>query len=103
MLRLLLLGEAGKTEIMYTISMSYHQLRSYLDWLLKLGLMERVAEESGAARYRITHKGLSLLTKIENVEEMLKLDEVPEILHAPELTRDIGSKPYIRSRRFRKV
>ena len=35
-LRLLRLGEAGKTEIMYTVNMSYDQRQKYLRKLLKL-------------------------------------------------------------------
>ena len=87
---------------MYTISMSYYQLQKYVDWLLELGLMDRETEESGSVSYRITRKGLNLLTKIENVEEILKQDEALEILHAPELAKAAGNKPNSRTLKFRK-
>ena len=39
---MLRLGEAGKTEIMYSANMSYFQLQKYLKFLLDLKLIDRV-------------------------------------------------------------
>ena len=39
---ILRLGEAGKTEIMYSANMSYFQLRKYLDFLTLGGFIDIV-------------------------------------------------------------
>ena len=41
---MLRLGEAGKTEIMYSANMSYFQLQKYLKFLLELKLIEEILE-----------------------------------------------------------
>jgi len=38
---ILRLGEAGKTEIIYSVSMSYSQLQKYLNLLLELKLVDK--------------------------------------------------------------
>ncbi len=70
-LRLLRLGAIGKTEITCTVRVSRDQTSNYLHWLLETGLLEEVEKEIGIPCYRITKKGLNLLSKIENVQEML--------------------------------
>ena len=86
-LRLLRLGEAGKTEIMYTVKMSYSQRQKYLRNLLELGLLDEVRQDTRSVIYRITRKGLNLLTTIENMQEMLRLEELPVILHLPKIAK----------------
>jgi predicted transcriptional regulator len=86
-LRLLRLGKASKTEIMYTIKMSYRQRQKYLRNLLELGLLDEVRQDTPAVIYRITRKGLNLLTAIENMQEMLHLEELPTILYSPEVIK----------------
>jgi len=39
---MLRLGEAGKTEIMYSVNMSYFQLQKYLNFMLELRLIDKV-------------------------------------------------------------
>jgi predicted transcriptional regulator len=39
---MLRLGEAGKTEIMYSANMSYFQLQKYLAFLMQRGFIEKV-------------------------------------------------------------
>ena len=39
---MLRLGEAGKTEIMYSANMSYFQLQKYLNFLLQQNLIDKV-------------------------------------------------------------
>jgi predicted transcriptional regulator len=95
-LRLLRLGEAGKTEVMYTVNMSYYQTRKYLSWLLELGLVDKVAGEHRFASYRATSKGLQLLTQIEHMQEMLQVREAPEVLYALEQTEAAREQPYRR-------
>lgn len=84
-LRLLRLGEAGKTEVMYTVKLSYYQIQHYLNWLLELELVDKLATEGQMVNYGITRKGLQLLSNIENVQEMLHTEEASVVLHAPEL------------------
>lgn len=72
---MLRLGEAGKTEIMYSANMSYFQLQKYLNFLLQLGLIDKVTVGNPAVTYRVTRKGLRLLRNIDSILEMLKLRE----------------------------
>jgi predicted transcriptional regulator len=73
---ILRLGQAGKTEIMYSANMSYFQLQKYLNYLLKLGLIDKVTVGNPSITYRVTEKGLALLKSIESVLEVLELTEV---------------------------
>jgi len=70
---MLRLGEAGKTEIMYSANMSYHQLQKYLTFMLQLGLITKVTVGNPVVTYRVTRKGLRLLHSIEGVLEILEL------------------------------
>ncbi len=70
---MLRLGEAGKTEIMYSANMSYAQLQKYLKFLLELNLIDRVTVGNPIVTYRITKKGLRLLRSIDNILEILEL------------------------------
>lgn len=72
---MLRLGEAGKTEIMYSANMSYFQLQKYLDFLLQLKLVDRVTVGNPVVTYRVTRKGLRLLRNIDSILEMLALRE----------------------------
>ena len=80
-LRFLRLGETGSTEIMYTAKLSRDQTSKYLNWLLETDLLEDVEKEIGVPCYRITKKGLTLLSKIENMQEMLPPEDGLNILH----------------------
>ena len=71
---MLRLGEAGKTEIMYSANMSYHQLQKYLKFMLQLGLITKVTVGNPVVTYRVTRKGLRLLRSIEGVLEVLELN-----------------------------
>lgn len=72
---MLRLGEAGKTEIMYSANMSYAQLQKYLTFLLQLGLIDKVTVGNPVITYRVTRKGLRLLKSIDAVLEILELRE----------------------------
>lgn len=69
---ILRLGEAGKTEIMYSVSMSYSQLQKYLNLLLELKLVDKTTSVNESVTYRVTPKGLSLLKNIDSMLEMLE-------------------------------
>ena len=70
---ILRLGEAGKTEIMYSANMSFFQLQKYLKFLLELRLIDRVTVGNPTVTYRVTRKGLRLLRSIDAVLETLEL------------------------------
>jgi len=72
---ILRLGEAGKTEIMYSANMSFFQLQKYLNFLLELRLIDKVTVGNPTVTYRVTRKGLRLLKGIDVVLEMLELRE----------------------------
>ena len=72
---MLRLGEAGKTEIMYSANMSFFQLQKYLSFLLQLGLINKVTVGNPIVTYRVTNKGLRLLRNIDSILEMLELRE----------------------------
>ncbi len=72
---MLRLGEAGKTEIMYSANMSYFQLQKYLKFLLQLELIDKVMVGNPIVTYRITEKGSRLLTSIYSILEILELNE----------------------------
>ncbi|MDD4985895.1 MAG: winged helix-turn-helix domain-containing protein [Dehalococcoidales bacterium] len=75
---MLRLGEAGKTEIMYSANMSYFQLQKYLKFLLELKLIDRVMIGNPVVTYRVTRKGLKLLRHIDNILEILEFKEKDE-------------------------
>ena len=72
---MLRLGEAGKTEIMYSANMSYKQIQKYLQFLLELRLIDKVTVGNPIVTYRVTKKGLRLLRNIDTILEMLELKE----------------------------
>ena len=72
---MLRLGEAGKTEIMYSANMSYFQLQKYLNFLLQLKLIDKITVGNPVVTYRVTRKGLSLLESIDSILEILELRE----------------------------
>jgi predicted transcriptional regulator len=72
---MLRLGEAGKTEIMYSANMSYSQLQKYLKFLLELELIDKVTIGNPVVTYRVTKKGLRLLRSIDSILEVLELKD----------------------------
>ncbi len=72
---MLRLGEAGKTEIMYSVNMSYFQLQKYLNFMLELRLIDKVTVGNPMVTYRVTRKGLRLLKSIDGILEILESRE----------------------------
>ena len=72
---ILRLGEAGKTEIMYSANMSFRQLQKYLSFLLELELITKVEVGNPIVTYRVTKKGLRLLRNIDSILEVLEFKE----------------------------
>jgi len=52
--------------------MSYFQLQKYLNYLMKLELIDKVMVGNPSITYRVTEKGLDLLKSIEGVLEVLQ-------------------------------
>ena len=75
---MLRLGEAGKTEIMYSVNMSYFQLQKYLNFLLERELIDKVTLGNPSVTYRVTQKGLGLLRSIDGILETLELKEAKD-------------------------
>ncbi len=76
---MLRLGEAGKTEIMYSANMSYFQLQKYLNFLLERGLIGKVTLGNPSVTYRVTKKGLKILRSIDAILEALELREPDDL------------------------
>jgi len=76
---MLRLGEAGKTEIMYSANMSYFQLQKYLNFLLERGLIDKVKLGNPSVTYRVTKKGLRILRSIDALLETLDLREPDDL------------------------
>jgi len=72
---MLRLGEAGKTEIMYSANMSYFQLKKYLNFLLERKLIDKVTLGNPSVTYRVTRKGLKILRNIDAILEALEFKE----------------------------
>ena len=74
---MLLVGEtgAGKTEIMYSANMSYHQIQKYMSFLIAHGFIDKVEIDNPVVTYGMTNKGYSLLKSIETVLEVLESEE----------------------------
>ena len=68
---ILRLGEAGKTEIMYSANVSYIQVQKYLRYLTEGGFLERVVVPNPGIKYCVTRKGERLLNSIDVVLDML--------------------------------
>ena len=69
---ILRLGEASKTEIMFSANMSYLQLQKYLRYLTEGGFLKRVAVPNPGTKYCVTRKGKRLLRSIDVVLDILE-------------------------------
>jgi predicted transcriptional regulator len=76
---MLRLGEAGKTEIMYSANMSYFQLQKYLNFMLERKLIDKVTLGNPSITYRVTKKGLRILGSIDAILEALELKEPDDL------------------------
>jgi predicted transcriptional regulator len=72
---MLRLGEAGKTEIMYSVNMSYFQLQKYLNFMVERELIDKVKLGNPSVTYRVTKKGLGLLRHIDEILDTLNLKD----------------------------
>ena len=72
---ILRLGQAGKTEIMYSANMSYTQIQKYLGFLISHGFIDKVEVGNPVVKYTVTDQGRSLLRSIDTVLEVLDLED----------------------------
>ena len=63
---------AGKTEIMYSANMSYHQIQKYLDYLVNQGFIDKLKMDNTLVAYQVTDSGLKLLKVIDTLMGMLE-------------------------------
>lgn len=61
----------GKTEIMYSVNMSYSQIQKYLGFLMSHGFITKVKVGNPAVTYQVTDLGLKLRKSIDSVMEIL--------------------------------
>ena len=66
---------AGKTQIMYSANMSYHQIQKYLGYLVTNGYVDKMKMGNPSVTYQVTDSGIKLLQLVSKLKEMLKLDE----------------------------
>lgn len=76
MLKISRSGEPSKTEIMSTVNMSYIQIQKYLTWLTQLGMIDMISSGNNIISYKISPKGLRLLSTLEDLQEMLRRKEL---------------------------
>jgi predicted transcriptional regulator len=70
---------AGKTEIMYSVNMSYSQIQKYLGFLIGHGFVDRLQVGNPMVTYRVTEKGLGLLRSIDTVLEVLEFRDAADL------------------------
>ncbi|WP_448578282.1 winged helix-turn-helix domain-containing protein [Thermosphaera sp.] len=62
--------KALKTHILYASNLNSSNLNKYLDWMVKLGLVEKYENNRNIA-YTITPKGIEILDKLKNLNGVL--------------------------------
>jgi predicted transcriptional regulator len=63
--------ETTKSELMDSIKMSHQQTQKYLDWLVERQLINIVPSTNRRCRYRSTLKGQTLISILDEVQQML--------------------------------
>ncbi len=63
-----------KTQIMYRANLSFTQLNDYLQFMVKINLLEKVPV-GGKDTYRSTNKGLDFMQRYNEITELIKSDE----------------------------
>ena len=71
---ILRLGMAGKTEIMYSVNLTYAQLINYLELLNDKGLVELYPDINRVPQYAPTPKGKMLLSEIDTILDRLQIE-----------------------------
>jgi predicted transcriptional regulator len=69
---------AGKTEIMYSVNMSYTQIQKYLGFLIGHGFIDKLHVGNPSVTYQVTGTGMSLLRSIDAVLEVLEFKDTDD-------------------------
>jgi predicted transcriptional regulator len=77
-------GGASKIKIMYGALLSYKQMKEYVNFLTKMGLLVIDINDGEAPVFKTTEKGLRFLETYNRLDEMIKAKEEEEQL-APTL------------------
>lgn len=62
-----------KTQVMYRANLSFTQLNNYLNFMLKINLLEKVKQNEKEI-YRATEKGTRFLQRYREITELLKTE-----------------------------
>jgi predicted transcriptional regulator len=62
-----------KTQIMYRASLSFQQLNDYLEFMLRIGLLQKISTD-GKDTYEVTNKGLDFLQRYNEVQGIFEAD-----------------------------
>jgi predicted transcriptional regulator len=65
---------ALKTQIMYRANLSFTQLHAYLNFLLKIKLLDKTLENN-RTRYRTTKKGANFIQQYREITELFKMSK----------------------------
>jgi predicted transcriptional regulator len=63
-----------KTQIMYRANLSFTQLNEYLNFMLRISLLEKILENDKDT-YRATEKGVDFIQRYREITELLKTEE----------------------------
>jgi predicted transcriptional regulator len=63
-----------KTQVMYRANLSFTQLNEYLNFMLKINLLEKT-QTNDREVYTATYKGLDFLQRYREITELLKKDD----------------------------
>ena len=63
-----------KTQIMYRANLSFTQLNDYLNFMLRISLLEKILENDRET-YRATDKGVDFMQRYREITELLKTEE----------------------------
>jgi predicted transcriptional regulator len=67
-------GGTLKTQIMYRGNLSFTQLNEYLDFMLKIEILEKIKINDKDV-YRATAKGLDFLQRYRDITELLRSED----------------------------
>jgi predicted transcriptional regulator len=62
-----------KTQVMYRANLSFTQLNNYLNFMLKINLLEKVRQNEKEI-YRATEKGTKFLERYREITDLLKTE-----------------------------
>lgn len=62
-----------KTQIMYRANLSFTQLNNYLNFMLKINLIEKIMQNDREV-YKTTEKGLDFLQRYREITELLRTE-----------------------------